>query len=125
MRMTGILETEKPALLPASLSKQWAHTFLSFFITVVLLRETSLSLLELPRRSATRIIMNTAPPAIQTHGWEYHSVVVVVVVVSVVIVVDPPVLSCAHAATVSMLDIRSMTALNIPIKLIFFIAVFF
>ena len=35
----------------------------------------------LPRISANKIRMNTAPPTTQTHGCVYHVVVVVVVVV--------------------------------------------
>jgi hypothetical protein len=51
------------------------------FITVVLVS----LVLELPRIRATRMIINTAPPATHTHGDEYHWVVVdsVVFVVTV------------------------------------------
>src|SRR5436190_2448115 len=62
------------------------------FITVVLVS----LVLELPRIRATRIIINTAPPATHTHGDVYHCVDDVVDSVFVVTVLSP---SCAHNAT--------------------------
>ena len=56
------------------------------------------SLLELPpRKSATSIISNTAPPTTHTQGWVYHSVVVVELELLCRVVVVPE-LSCAPAA---------------------------
>src|SRR6187549_496030 len=62
------------------------------FITVVLVS----LVLELPRIRATRIIINTAPPATHTHGDVYHCVDDVVDSVFVVTVLSP---SCAHSTT--------------------------
>lgn len=52
------------------------------FITVVL---DSVVELELPRSSATSMMINTAPPPTHTHGDVYHSVVVLVLVVVLVV----------------------------------------
>jgi len=58
--------------------------FLSYgfsLITVVL--DSVLEVEELPRKRATKMIINTAPAATHTHGDVYQSVVVLVVVVVV------------------------------------------
>jgi hypothetical protein len=64
-------------------------------ITVVL--DSVLEVEELPRKRATKMMIKTAAPAIQTHGEVYHSVVLVVVV-DVVFSVTFSFVPCAHMA---------------------------
>ena len=64
-------------------------------MTVV--RDSVLEVDELPRKRATRMIINTAPPATQTQGEVYHSEVVVVVVVVLDFSDTPSFEVCDHA----------------------------
>ena len=65
----------------------------------MLLRETSVLLLELLRNRATSIIINIAPPTTHTHGCAYHVVVVVVVSLVTDVLELELLLSCAQVTT--------------------------
>ena len=88
----------------------------------MVLRDTSfLSEEELPRNNAISMMMNTAPPTIQTHGWAYHSVVVVVVVCVVTVELLEPVLSWANAYALARHNKIIAAILEILLQILFII----